>query len=343
MKRADAWLERRYSPHLLIFATFACLYIFTAGGHLYSPDESAMFFVTQNLVERGSIAIPRDEHAISAGQTPFWYSKYGLIPSLLAVPPYWISKLLGIEAEPPSPAFPIPNGAPPLIGLLVNPLTTAGICTLLYTLTRQLGFQPSTSLAIAAIYGMGTSAWVYSKTFFSQPPATLFLLAAWCLLLRSSQPRPRDYVLAGVSLGLAVGCRAEWAILASPLAAISIGHLKRNAPNGLRLTTAFIAGFLISSGLVLGWYNYAKTGSVLQTGHGSQGTLAGFSTEPYVGVFGSLFSSGFGLFVYNPVALLGICCLPMLALRRRREAYLIRSQGSSEDSPVPVSVSERAN
>ena len=323
LKLFESWLKKRFATHALLFVAFACLYVFTAGGHLYSPDESTMFFVTQNIVERGSVTIPRDEYAIAAGQPPFWYSKYGLIPSLLAVPPYWLSKLLGIEAAPPSIAFPIPNGAPPLIGLLVNPLITACTCVVLYATLRAIGFRSITSLTVTASYGIASSAWVYSKTFFSQSPAALFLLVATYLLIQFKQPRNRHYILAGVSMGIAAGCRAEWVILSAPLIINLFYSTQKNRGYSYRLIVYYIVSFMITTYLTVGSYNYVKTGSVFLTGHGSQGTLAGFSSEPYIGIFGSLFSSGFGLFLYNPTALIGVCYLPILARRNRSIAYSI--------------------
>jgi len=321
----NEWLRRGYAPHLLIFTALACLYLFSAGGHLYSPDESAMFYATQNLVDRGSVAIPRDEPAIARGNAPFWYSKYGLVPSLLGIPGYWISSILGIEADPPSPAFPIPNAAPPLVDLMVNPIITAGTAVLLFVLVRRLGFRSITALAVVVVYALCTSAWVYSKTFFSQPPAAMFLLAAICLAMPGYRPRAVHLGLAGISLGLAIGSRVELLFLASPLAALYFRQLASDPRLRLRGASALGAGLLASTALLVGWYNLVKTGSLLGTGHGSQGTLGGLSADPLVGLFGALFSPGFGLFVYNPVTILGLCCLPLLALRHKLESYVLGS------------------
>ena len=316
------WLCKEPSAPLLLFAAFATLYVFTAGGHLYTPDESSMFFVTQNLAERGSIAIPRDEPAIARGLAPFWYSKYGLVPSLLALPSYGLSKIVGLEADPPSPAFPIPNAAPPLIDLLVNPLAAAATCALLYSLARHLGFRPVTSLAVVAAYGLGSSAWVYSKTFLSQPVASLFLICAAYLILRTTHPGWRSYLLAGLCLGLAIGTRVELALLAAPLAVPLITRLRRDPSREVGGIVLFLLCISAIVATTVGWYNYAKTGSVFATGYGAQQSLAGFSREPWLGLFGTFFSPGFGLFLYNPLTLLGIVSLPLLATRRRMEAYV---------------------
>jgi len=313
----------RNAPPLLIFAAFAALYIFTAGGHLYSPDEREMYLVTSDIAERGSVATHVAEPRLDGAPSSNSYSKYGLVPSLLALPPYWISKLVGPAPDPPSSAFPIPNGAYPLVDLLTGPLVTAATCALLYSTARRLGFRASTSLILIAAYGLGTSAWVYSKTFFSQPPATLFLLLSIYLLVFGGKQSPRVHALAGISLGLAVGSRAEIAILAFPLAVPLALSLKRDGQKAWKPLLAFAVGLATTGGTTLAWYNYVKTGSVFATGHGAQGTIAGFSSEPYVGLFGALFSPGFGFLLYNPVVLLGILSFPLLARARPLEARLL--------------------
>lgn len=327
-----ALLSKRHAAPLLLFSGFAVLYLFTAGGHLYSPDENVMFAVTRNLAERGSVAIPHEGTSTPDGAS-VWYSKYGLVPSLLALPPYWISKLVGLEPDPPSPAFPIPNGAYPLVDLMVNPLATAATCSLLYCLARRLGFRSSTSLVVVLAYGLGTSAWVYSKTFFNQPPTVLFLLGGLYLLMRGERPSIPSWALAGVSLGLAVGCRVEVIALAVPLAlplAYRLTRFPRRTGIGLpdmwqalRLLIAFAVSLAATLGATVGWYNYAKTGSIFMTGHGTQGTLAGLSSEPWVGLFGTFFSPGFGLLVYNPLVTLGLFSLPLLGRKWRAEALAL--------------------
>src|SRR5690349_11628879 len=42
---------------LLVFSSFLLLYLFTAGGHLYSPDEEIMYRVTESIAMRGALDI----------------------------------------------------------------------------------------------------------------------------------------------------------------------------------------------------------------------------------------------------------------------------------------------
>ncbi len=317
------WLHKRFSIQILLFATFACLYVFSAGGHLYTPDETGMYQATEKFAEMVPIT------ALNGGGKPHddgtqpGYSKYGLVPSFLGIPPYWLSKLVGPEPDPPSAAFPIPNGAYPLVDLLVNPLITAATCAILFGLARLLGLGPFPSLAVVLLYGLTTSAWVYAKTFISQPPTTFFLLSAVYLLL-GPKPSVPAYALAGLSLGLAVGSRAEVLLLAAPLV-IPILHTIRRAPTlALKTLTVFVVIFVGLVAVTLGWYDWLKTGSIFATGHGSQGTLAGFfAPKPYIGLMGTLISPGFGVLLYNPTVLLGWLSLPLLGRSRPREMVFI--------------------
>lgn len=323
--RPAGWLRARAATPILLFGAFAVLYVYSAGGHLYSPDESQMFFVTRSLAERGSMEIPRDQQDVARGAASFWHAKYGLVTSLLGVPAYWLSQATGLEPDPPSPAFPTPNGAYPLVDLLVNPFVSAATCVVLYLLARELGYRAATALVVAAAYGLATTAWVYAKTFLSQPPAALFLLAAAYLLIRGSNSPTRDRILAGISLGLAMGTRAELVILAAPIAALSLTWKGNQGRNWITLLIPFLVALVATAGLTLGWYNYAKTGSILATGHGGQGTLAGFSSQPLVGIVGTLASPGFGLFLFNPVVMPALIGLPGLIRRNRIAGWMCAS------------------
>jgi hypothetical protein len=320
--RAASWLHAPRSGPILIFVAFAILYVFSAGGHLYTPDEGYMYRATQKLAHSVPIGDLGTGAEPSSGGIQPAYSKYGLVTSLLAVPPYWISRVVGPQPDPPSAAFPIPNGAYPLVDLLVNPLLTAATCALLYCLARQFGFRPSSSLIVVLLYGLTTSAWVYAKTFLSQPPAALFLLVAVYLLMRE-KPAGLRYTLAGISLGMAVGSRAELLSLAAPLIIPMLRTLRREPSLAARPTAAFVVAFLFTGGATLGWYDWVKTGYIWATGHGAQGTLAAFSPQPYVGLLGTFTSPGFSLLLYNPVVLLGLLSLPLLIRRYRWKGIFV--------------------
>ncbi len=317
----ESWLRRGAAVPILIFVAFASLYIFTAGGHLYSPDEKEMYQVTESIAH-GWLAtshwngIPRVENG-----KRLW-SQYGLVPSVEAVPIYWISSVIGPGIDPPSAAFPIPNVAYPLVDLLVNPLVTAATCALLYSLARSLGFRSITSLILVLAYGLGTSAWVYSKTFFGEPNAALFLLASIYFVVRKDVPAPKDYSIAGLMLGLGVGTRFELPLIAFPLGLLMLRGLKREPRRWIISILAFGLVFAVVCMATAGWYNWVKSGSIIETGYAEQTRGTDFGFKPYISLFGTFFSSGFGVFTFNPVTILGLFSLLILTITRRMEAIV---------------------
>ncbi len=317
----QSWLRRDRTVPLLLFAAFAALYVFTAGGHLYSPDEKEMYQVTES-VTRGWLATSHRDGIPEVENGQRLWSQYGLVPSLLAVPAYWVSSALGVQLEPPSSAFPIPNVAYPLVDLLVNPLATAATCALLYGLAMRLGFAKSTSLVLVLAFGLSTSAWVYSKTFFAQPVAASFLLGSAFFLVRRDTPSPRDFALAGLLLGLGVGTRFELPLVAFPLAALALRGVRRDSGKWLRSIVALVLVFAVVSMATAGWYNWVKTGSIFVTGYMEQTRGSDFGTKPYIAIFGTFFSSGFGFFTFNPITILGVFSLMILAVERRTEAVV---------------------
>ena len=320
--RAKRWLCGENSAPLLIFLAFATLYIYSAGGHLYTPDEGSMYRATQKLVQLLPVQPPCDPDESGPGGLKPEFSKYGLVPSLLAIPPYWISRIAGPQPDPPSAAFPIPNGAYPLVDLLVNPLLTAATCAVLYCMARRFGFRASTALTLVLLYGLTTSAWVYAKTFLSQPAATFFLLVTTYLLHREKHTTT-GCALAGFSLGLAAGSRAEILFLAAPLGIPILRALKTERALAAKPLVFFAVSFLLAGGTTLGWYNWVKTGYIWATGHGAQGTLAGFSTQPLVGLVGTFTSPGFSFPLYNPIVVVGLISVPLLIKRRPWEGCMV--------------------
>ena len=95
-------------PHrvgILLFVWFVLFYLLTTSGHIFTPDGVLMYLVTEGLVERSDLALVYEEEEWSYWHTELGedgrrYAIYGLGPSLLAIPPYWIGKAL-ISIVPP--------------------------------------------------------------------------------------------------------------------------------------------------------------------------------------------------------------------------------------------------
>lgn len=322
---------RHAGPAVLGTALFL-LYVATSGGHLYSPDERTVYATALALVEHGSLAIrdrdPYPLNELGLGTTRrvsedgiyHGYSKYGLTASLLAAPLYLAAKLAGVQPLSWSPRFPFRDYALPPATLVINQAATALSAALLFVLAQRAGYSAAAAAFASSAYALGTIAWPFAKTLFTLPLAgALLLVTAWALIRAGEPGRGRAwYALAGVSFGLTIATRYELGLLAAPAILLLWPwrawwlHTSRPGRRDRRASfLAFAAPFAAVLALLVLWPNTLRTGSPWQTGYGGQQSLEAFSPKPYLGIFGLLFSSGFGLLVYAPPALAGLAALPV--------------------------------
>ena len=298
-----------------LFLLAATVYIFSTGAHAYSVDEVTNYASARAFVQTGTPDLrsqidnpfPADnflkvEHPESKQLT----GRYGLLAWVGMVPAYAIAAAVSPDPEPVGPAFPQISYVLPLAGLLFNPLIAAALVALTYALARSIGLSRSYGLVAAAITGLGSPVWVYAKTLSSLPLATTFLIAALVLLTRRRRSGGWRPVLAsGLLAGMAVATRPEFAMFAPVLLAAAIG----SRPGARRAVAG--AGVL----WILGWaavvvpgvglYNLYRTGSMIDFGYSGL-TFLWDTDRPHLGLYGILASSGFGLFIYMPVAAVGL-------------------------------------
>jgi hypothetical protein len=81
---------------------------------------------------------------------------------------------------------------------LLNIFATALTAVCVFFAVRALGYTSRTALVTALFFGLGTQAWVYTRTFFRDPLAMLFLTFAWtCALILNHATTKRNQLLAG--------------------------------------------------------------------------------------------------------------------------------------------------
>jgi hypothetical protein len=80
-----------------VFWVCCAFYLFTASGHTYSPDEETMYAVTRSIVENGRVTIDASADqplaALRTGFTGGRVAPYGILPSFIAVPFYFVGTL----------------------------------------------------------------------------------------------------------------------------------------------------------------------------------------------------------------------------------------------------------
>ncbi|MGQ9625894.1 MAG: hypothetical protein ACUVV0_03200 [Anaerolineae bacterium] len=320
----------------LYFVFLSALYILTASGRICPGDEETMYRVTRNLVERGDIAIEREllrvegqswpgllpcksytmpTNYASPGVGGRFYSKYGLGQSLFSIPLYLIGK--GLTHVPGT--YLNSQYLSKLCVAMINPLFTAATCTLLLAFCSALGLSPGTGLVLSLGYGFSSMAWAYTKNFFSEPAAAFFLLATAYALYRLRADPPAGFwaLWAGAALGLAVLFRTT-ALMTVPFFA---AYLFFAGPEPKVRRTLLFAGPLVLAVALVLLYNFARFGSVLESGY----TEVAWDLPFFAGLYGLLFSPGKGFFLYNPAAFIALGGMISFYVRHRAEAILFAS------------------
>lgn len=314
-----------------LFAFLLGLYVLTAAGYLALGDEETMYRVTRNLaggqglaVGRESLALPPapgflparplalDSTSAVPGRGGRLYSKYALGQSLLGLPLFAVGSLLdGLW-----PAW--PQLGPRLAMAMLNPALLAATGWLLFHFVLELGYRPGVAVAVSLAFGLSTMAWPYVNTFYPQPATGFFLLlAAYAVHRWRPEATTQWGWWIGVALAAAVLVRPT-ALLAGPAVGLVLWPATRRWPERFRL--GWQVGLPLAAALGLGaGYNWLRFGSPLDSGYYE----VAWTTPPLAGLYGLLFSSGKGLFLYAPLLLLAVGALPLFFRQHRRLAVLL--------------------
>jgi hypothetical protein len=312
------------------------VYLLTYSGRFHSSDGQAMFAVTESIVRRGDYDINQllwmGQQQGTYGLDGELYCRKGIATSLLSLPLAWLGLV-------------VPFWGMVQTTLLFNAMVTALTGALVYLYVNHLGYSTKTSLVLSLVFGLATLAWPYAKYFFSDPLAGLSLFAAaYFLLCYRDSGRTSDTFWAGTSLGLAVATRfpnivtlplfgllllaytsLRWTTVHCPKRGLSSAWSLMTKDKGQRIRDkplppifAFALPLALTA-LLLGGYNYARYGNVLQTGYLPQEK---FSTPWLEGISGLLISPGRGLLLYAPILLVSLLAIPAFIKRHRLEADL---------------------
>jgi len=298
--------------NLRIFVFFLVALLSLSSGIIASSDGVTIFNVTRAIVERGEISVSGEN--VSKGVGDKLYSRYGIALSIAAIPLYLFGKLVSL-AIPAHFRSLVLKGSVSLTNAVVGSL----VCLLLFSMGHKLGYSPRVSFQLAISFAFSTFFLVYAtKSFFTQPLEAFTLLAAVYFLVKArSESSRRSLGAAGLFAGL--GVLTKWAFVVNlPVLfayALAISCKGRRARDLMALSAPVAA----CSAIALA-YNYARFGSILKTGYWVVPT---FTTPLFVGLYGLLFSSGKGLFLYAPIAALGVVSMRAFATCRRRETFLL--------------------
>ncbi|MCG3195881.1 MAG: hypothetical protein HUU16_21735 [Candidatus Omnitrophica bacterium] len=345
-------VAKRAERVFLAWAAF--LILATASGHLHSPDDEVNYRTVRSLATGNGYAIPPypEDFGTETGRDGKEYPQYGPLQPLLAVPLYWLGKglapliperWLSFQEERLSRTVPFyrPFRGPGaefeglypsdhrervtrLVVSVFNPLVTWLTLWLLAVLGRFFFGERLASLALPFTYLVATFAWPHSKGFFSEPLATLLLLAAF---LQAGGigflARPGGLVLeastVGVLGGLAFLARADSAVACPGIAILSLWRIatsqrstgqKAAAALGGVLAFAFVASFQ----LIL---NRLRFGSFFHSAYSDQPEGIQFDVPLIHALRIYLLSAGKGIFWYSPPLIAALAAWPLFIKKDR--------------------------
>jgi hypothetical protein len=299
---------RAPGPALVLGVFLVCLYLLTMGGHLDSPDEELMFQVTRSLAERGSMDIGTavsPEQLAQTGVDGRQYTHYGPVTSVLGVPFYDVGRAVA-SLMPPRYTDVVERFA---VGLR-DPLVSAAACVVFYATAVELGFGIGVAVPLTLGFGMATFVWPLAKYSWSEPVTGLWLSLSVYAAMRALRTTPLKWsAISSIALGLAIGSKITAAVAAPALLLYLFAagpgplprRLKRCLPFGLMLLLPAIGIAIL---------NEVRFGNPLVTGY----YMEGYVWHP-IGVAGLLVSPSKSLFLYAPLALLGLVGFATLAAR----------------------------
>lgn len=305
---------------LALFIVLLAVYGLSFSGHFSTDDEHILASRSLSLAFEGELNDDRvlgNERILFYQSLPVEKASAGLaiepLQSLFGAGLARLALLLGS------------GRVQTLFTLNIFAVALTALCV--FAAVQVLGYSIPTALVIALFFGLGTQAWVYTRTFFRDPLAMLFLAFAWACALqlnRAGTGRSRSLAGAGVLLGLVLGILTKNTVtIALPAVAVLLIPFWKSL--GINRTQLVRSGILLS---VL-----ASLTALLFLLLYARGPLARFSLSYYgqimffffnsphpnflPALFGPLISPGKSLFLYSPVLLLS---LPAL-IKKRNEAF----------------------
>jgi hypothetical protein len=161
--------------------------------------------------------------------------------------------------------------------------------------------------AVAVVAFLGTPAWHYARTLFTEPYLLLLAVSAYSLALRAGSP-----LVAGGLIGCGILMKPPFALLLVPLLAMYL--MDRDLGSAVRLSVPVLIGI----GVLLAM-NHAMFGSPWRA---SQEWIPG---SLVTGATGLLFSPKYGLLITMPAVVVALAAWPSFFCAFPRDAAVLGS------------------
>lgn len=328
------------------------LLAFTLLGFLWMPaeflagDPVAWREEARSVVLTGELHVPA-EVALGFGEpgqyfarnerTGLYYSKYGIVNSLLAVPPLWLEGVLGgnVGARLRYPSLLLFNLWYLAIGV--------ALAALLYVATAPYSTRPAVRVLFVCAAFYCTSLWFYQRGQSSESYQVLFFTALFIVLMGFLRPLARQgpsglgrgawacLAVAWACVAALVFTRLIYGLLLPIVVLLAAWCATRGRPlRELRADAATLGAALLLPPLLivvlLGIVNHLKFGAPWLTGyHQWSAALHWPIGRPVDGLWGYLFSPRFSVFFTFPPLLIALAGWRQFAGRHRLDAVVILS------------------
>ncbi len=318
IKNDGDWQNRFSNLHiaLSLFVLLIAIYSLTYSGTFITDDEHILASRTFSLAFDGHLNDQRvygndRVHALS-GTTPIFAAQGVNIEPGQALAGAILARL----------AVVLGVGRVQTIFLL-NIWTTALTAVLVFYSVIIRGYPRLTALISALLFGLGTTVWPFTRTYFRDPLAMFFLALAWLCVLSLIQPK-NDKSLAwlswvGIIVGLAFGVLSKNTVMiAAPIILVYIllerhksgkVNFQINLYNNWKIILIWLGGLLI---LLILWALFLPSDGVFArfTPGYYLFVMRKFLTTPHpnfiAALAGPLLSPGKSIFIYSPVLLLWV-------------------------------------
>lgn len=310
----------RFFDAILVFTLLTLVYSFFYSGTFLTDDEHILASRALSLGFEGSFNNSR----VLGNDRVFEYS---------IIPDQWANQALNIEPAQAVAAGLLARTSTFLnlgriqLMFLLNIWVTAATAALIYLSAARIGYSRGVSLVAAALFGFGTIAMPYARTFFRDPLAMFFLTASWYLAIVIRQTNQQEHsdnrktaLLWFILIFLLVAgvLSKNSVILALPILLLEIvlhRPKKGIAPRYKRSPLKWLTPLLLVTGLILVWGLIIPSIPVLT--RFSPGyylsVIQKFMADPRndlaPALFGPLISPGKSIFIFSPVLLLSLWSL----------------------------------
>lgn len=283
---------------ILIFSVLFLIYFFTAKGYLAVPDSEFSLRTAKSIVEKGSLTINATHYEMGYvfhADDGRIYSKYGIGLALLWVPYVVTGKLIASLTSLQEDL---------LIRFLIsfyNIFFGAGTAVIIFLIIRFFKATKKIAFALSLIFGLATMCWRYSVSDFSEIAQTFFLLLTVYCVLKNNK---KSLIIGGFSFGFLILMRISNLIYLPILIffiLLNTGPVKKNKIKNLLFFLTFTIVFLS----IILFLNYIRFGNIFELGYGDETSKFYLKAMPG-NIFRLLFTPYKGIFIYNPILLLGI-------------------------------------